>query len=465
MRRRLSNPTKSGGTLSEHRNSLILAVTLALVSVFVLGGLSFAFFPSRVDSATLSERVSSLAALGLSSSVRSLPSPAAIIWVRFPVDAVCIEGDGGLNSTSVPITRVGDTYVFMGDVVNLTIVVQRDNIVIDGGGHRLLGFKNGESYAYAGMVLDGRHNVTVKNIVLSQFTSPLRLQNSNDITITNNTFLDDGEGVVAESVSNSSIINNDFRVECDSIYFGSAEGAPLSTSNIISRNNISGGSFGISTYSGSSNTITLNNIVNVGEAITAGQNTTVANNSLIHGIDGITLVSECNVYGNTVLNFSQSGLSIQGANSTICENVVANCSHSLLLDSYDARPLGNNTLYHNSFLNNTENLLLQGNASEAVNFWDYGKEGNYWSNHAGADGNGDGVGDVPFDLGFGNVDRYPLVQPYVAQVRNDGDLEAALFGAGGIVAAIGISALTFSIITQRIKPKVRVNALNIGDLE
>ncbi len=351
---------------------------------------------------------------------------------------------------------MGDTYVFMGDVVNLTIVVQRDNIVIDGAGHRLQGFKSGESYAYAGMILDGRHNVTVRNVVLSQFTSPLRLENSSDITILDNTFLDDGEGVVAESVSNSSIINNDFRVECDSIYFGSAEGAPLSTNNIILGNNITGGSFGISTYSGSSNTITWNNIANVGEAITAGHNTTVANNNMIHGIDGITLVSECNVYGNTVLNFSQSGISIQGVNSTIYDNVVANCSHSLLLDSYDPRPLGNNTLYHNNFVNNTENLLLQGNASKAVNFWDYGKEGNYWSSYIGVDGNGDGVGDVPFELGFGNVDRYPLVQPFIAQSGNDGNLEAALFGAGGIVAAIGISALTFSIITQRIKPKVKV---------
>ena len=450
-------PTQSDRNMSEQKNSIIVAVTLALVSAFILGGVSFALFPSWSYSPTLFEKTSLLTALESTSSVRSLPSSkVASISVFTPLDAVCIESDGSLNSTNVPITRAGDTYTFSGDVVNQTIVVQLDNIVIDGAAHKLQGFKVGESYANAGMVLEGRSNVTIKNLVLSQFSTPIWVHNSSWITITDNTFADNSMGDRASSVTYSKIVSNNFNetlIESISLSRSSEGEASSTANNVISGNNITDGAFGINVYSCSWNIITWNNLVNVYSPITAGENTTVANNNMINGIDGITLSSHCSVYQNTILNFSQSGISIQGIDSTIFENIVANCSHSLLLDSYSDYPLGNNTVYHNNFVNNTENLLLYGNASQSVNFWDNGKEGNYWSGYSGADANGDGVGDTPFAIGPGNVDRYPLMQPYVSQTANDQSLQAVLFGAGGIAAAIGISALTFSIITQKTRPK------------
>jgi parallel beta-helix repeat protein len=50
------------------------------------------------------------------------------------------------------------------------------------------------------------------------------------------------------------------------------------------------------------------------------------------------------------------------------------------------------------------------NQSEQVHTWDNGKEGNYWSDYNGTDGNHDGIGDTPYVVDVLNQDRYPLMQ-------------------------------------------------------
>jgi parallel beta-helix repeat protein len=439
--------------MSEQKNPIIIAVTLALVAAFVLGGVSLTLFPSQLNLPTWSGKAFVLSTLQSGSSVRSIP-PEFSFSLLIPVDTVCINSDGSLNATNLPIDHKGDTYTFTGDVVNWTIVVQRDNIVIDGGGHKLQGFKRGESYAHAGIVLEGRSNVTISNLIITAFGGAIWVQNSKNITIVSNNFVDDGGGVSVESVNNSRITDNNFsQIGTDSVTLGTLIGGSPTTNSIISSNNITGGTVGIDTYWGSSNTVTWNNLADVYNPISAGENTTVANNNMVDGIDGITVSSGCRIYQNTILNCSQSGISVQGIDSEIFENYVANCSHSVMMDWYNDHPLGNNTLYHNNFVNNTETTLLRGNASQSVNFWDNRGEGNYWSGYSGADANGNGVGDTPYTIDAFNVDRYPLMQPYSPQATSDATLMAALFGAGGIAAAVGISALTFSIVTQRTRSK------------
>ncbi len=69
----------------------------------------------------------------------------------------------------------------------------------------------------------------------------------------------------------------------------------------------------------------------------------------------------------------------------------------------------NNEVHHNNFKNNSRNGF---EASNQLNDWDDGSEGNWWDDYTGFDGNSDGIGDIPYDVaGGGSKDWYPLMDP------------------------------------------------------
>jgi len=63
-----------------------------------------------------------------------------------------------------------------------------------------------------------------------------------------------------------------------------------------------------------------------------------------------------------------------------------------------------NIIYQNNFVNNIVQVW-----SDSVNVWNYGREGNFWSDYAGQDLNGDGMGDTPYVIDVNNQDNYPLM--------------------------------------------------------
>jgi hypothetical protein len=84
---------------------------------------------------------------------------------------VYIMADGSVNPSSAPIRRDGDTYTlsddmaFMGDTNG--IVIERENITVDGAGFRLQGA--GIWGTSSGIYLAGRSNVTIKNLEIEAF--------------------------------------------------------------------------------------------------------------------------------------------------------------------------------------------------------------------------------------------------------------------------------------------------------
>jgi parallel beta-helix repeat protein len=96
------------------------------------------------------------------------------------------------------------------------------------------------------------------------------------------------------------------------------------------------------------------------------------------------------------------------SNKIIENNVINNIFGIFAI--FMRRPF-NNYFYYNNFMN-VVNAFIKG-----FNVWyksdDLFKgQGNYWSDYVGVDANDDGIGDTPYRVSRGNVDRYPLMQPY-----------------------------------------------------
>ena len=69
----------------------------------------------------------------------------------------------------------------------------------------------------------------------------------------------------------------------------------------------------------------------------------------------------------------------------------------------------NNLIYHNNFLNSYAMDIGSNNQW----YCDSLLRGNYWDDYAGEDNNGDGIGDIPYDIPRrSNQDLYPLMIPY-----------------------------------------------------
>jgi len=76
---------------------------------------------------------------------------------------IYIRADGSVDPPTAPIQQEGDLYIFANNIYN-SIVVERDNVVIDGNDYTLQGTGKG-----SGFDLSVVSNVTVKNTILTHF--------------------------------------------------------------------------------------------------------------------------------------------------------------------------------------------------------------------------------------------------------------------------------------------------------
>jgi len=355
---------------------------------------------------------------------------------------IYIRADGSVEPDTAPISSVDNvTYTFTDNIYD-EIVVERDNIVVDGVGYTVQGTGSGN-----GIYLSGRSNVTIKNMEIKAFYDGIRLYESSNNTISGNIITQNNWCGICllgfssfNTVSGNSITAN----KLDGIYFTWS-----SSFNTISGNKITNNDDGIVLRYSSNynkiygNSITANNDDGIclfdyssfntisGNIITQNNwcgiwlykssNNTISGNIITQNRPGIWLdyYSSFNtISGNIITQNNWCGICLLGFSSfnTVSGNsLTANIEVGIRLDYWSS----NNTIYHNNFVDNTEQVY----SGNPTNVWDdgYPSGGNYWSDYTGADlCNGpyqnetgsDGIGDTPYVIDADNQDRYPLMHPW-----------------------------------------------------
>ena len=156
---------------------------------------------------------------------------------------ITIRADGSVEGTTHIVTIDNVTYTFTGNIHD-EIVVERDNIVVDGAGYTLQGTRNG-----TGIDLSHRNNVTIGNIRIKAFVHGISVWNSSNNRIFGNNIIDNTiYGVVVDHSSNNTISGNNI---IDNKYSGIV--FYLSSNNFICHNNFMDNTQQVDFYFESSN--------------------------------------------------------------------------------------------------------------------------------------------------------------------------------------------------------------------
>jgi parallel beta-helix repeat protein len=294
----------------------------------------------------------------LASVLASMEKPE-VVWAS---GTIYIRSDGTIDPPTAPIDCDGDTYTFL-ENINEPVVVEKDDIIIDGNGYTLQGAGSG-----IGLDLSDRNNVTVKHTSIEQWYYGVLCNASSGNTIESSNFTRNAQRAIFISNSSDNIIRD----------------------NLVTSNDWEG----IFLWRTNTTDITGNNVSN-------------------NGKDGISIVYfsfHNTVAQNTVLNNSYAGLSIYPActgNAVIGNNITDN-DWGIYVEASNA-----NTFYHNNLVDNTVQVV----SYVATNAWDngYHSGGNHWSDYTGLDSNGDGIGDSPHIIDADNQDNYPFMNPWTPQ--------------------------------------------------
>ncbi|MBI2448767.1 right-handed parallel beta-helix repeat-containing protein, partial [Candidatus Pacearchaeota archaeon] len=309
----------------------------------------------------------------------------------------------------LPLTDVGigcgstftqDTILTSDVTCNGTaLIIGGDNITLDCNGHSITGDGIGNDFGIRNI---GYSFVTIKNCNVSNFGWGIRLDNTNNNLIYNNTANSNTYfGISTVLSSNNNITNNIANLNgADGIQLFSSSNNNIVSSNILNNN----ANHGLQIHTSSNSTIKENTINN--NIIVAGIRLVSSFNSLISS----NLITNSPNYGikleNTNLttisnnNFSNNNISIKltsSNNNVIITNNIFNNTLGIWLD-----PSFNNEIYNNNLINNTQQAFDDG-----TNAWNSSLGGNYWSDFDSAaegclDANSNGICDAFYQIPGGN---------------------------------------------------------------
>ena len=297
--------------------------------------------------------------------------PAKAEWTG----TVYIRADGSIDPPDAPITTYDNvTYTLTANITSSGdgIVVERDNIIIDGAGYTLEG--TGAEWS-KGIDLSGRTNVTVSNTQIKNFYYGILLNSSSNNSIVGNNVANNEHGIWLEYSSNNSIYGNNVIANN---WYGIL--VDYSSNNSIFGNSIVNNCYGIWLYSSSNNIISYNTFFNDGLFVQFSYGNVVVNNlvnnkPLIYledvsdyavGDAGQVILVNCNniLVKNLNLSYTIVGVELWQTNNTaISGNNIANNGIGIWAE-YSA----NNSISGNNIANNNIGILIHHSSNNIISY-------------------------------------------------------------------------------------------------
>jgi parallel beta-helix repeat protein len=321
-----------------------------------------------------------------------------LVFIQSRPSTKFIPSDTGIGVWD-SVTR---TYTLTTDV-NETIQVDEDDLTIEGSGHIVTGFNTGN-----GLYLNGRADVTINNLQVTNFTNGIFLNGCDGVILADNVLSDNSYGVYMSNSSNSSLVGNvatdnlrgiylyfcnDNSIEANTANYNDYQGIYLQSyckDNVVAENTAQWNGFGGIDigYSSNNNELSCNTTSNNDYGIRldrCGLNVLTDNTAVSNSSYGIVLWSGC--YNNELV---RNGLS----------------------DNDYGLYLGSNfytEIYNNNFINNVTQVYVS-SSNRCVFYMPAPVGGNYWSDWTEPDDDGDGFVDLAYVIASGGRDELPLAE-------------------------------------------------------
>ena len=231
---------------------------------------------------------------------------------------IYIRSNGLVEGTDKITSADSITYTFTDNIYD-SLVIERDNIVVDGAGYTLQGAEDTN-----GIDLSGRNNVTIKNIQIADFERSILLNGSINSMISENTMMGIQRGIFLQLSSNNTIAGNTIKTEAYSLAVDNSSNYNTISGNIMKTTGLAWGG---------------------GISIVESHHTTIADNNITtkYCIDQWK-ASHSTISGNNITSYEGTGLELTySSDNTISYNTFKYCGLNIAIS------------YQNTFIDNTVN--------------------------------------------------------------------------------------------------------------